>query len=203
MNRIGHSGRSIYDEQAYDDKILQTTSPMQYQLNPERVYNENYCASNNGAGPRSGYYGNGISLPVTNRPAVAQASEVTDIESILTNRNMRLSKLSSEGANKIDVTKMKLKNMDACGNYLNSVSSRLSFPAANYRDAGINRFYDPIHIANQPLFWDFAANTRLEATDNYHGVNSETWAVDPSLPNPNASPPFNCMSMKYCPGNIN
>jgi hypothetical protein len=160
---IGHSSRLGYDKCAYDDKLKESVAPLNYRLNHEQYYNCDQCLST--LGPRSSYNGNGVSTSVGHPVATQQA--LVDVESILTNRNIETSKCRKDQVNKVDVTKFQLQHMRICNDFLNPSASKLSYPAANYRDMAINRFYDLKHNAQANIFWDFSINTTLEAKDNF------------------------------------
>lgn len=181
MNRIGYSSRLSYDgDCAYEDKVKESTGPLQYMLDSNRIHNCNSCLST--FGPRSGYMGYGVSTPIENMPALAQQPELVNIESLLSNRNVKKSKCKKDGVNPVDVTKYPLKHPRICNDYMNPMSSRLSYPAANYRDTGINRFYNLRKNPQVNIFWDSSTNTRLEAKDNFLGEIHESWDIKPSLP---------------------
>src|SRR5579872_5529861 len=123
---FGYSTRLPYDECAYSDRLSESVGPLKYRLNPNRIYNCEACLST--LGPRSGVMGFGVSMPIDNEVAVAQAPQLVNIESILTNRNVTTSKCRRNELNPIDVTKIKLKDPKVCNQYLNPEASRLSFP---------------------------------------------------------------------------
>jgi hypothetical protein len=183
MNRFGYSSRLGYDKDcAYEDQLAESTGPLQYTLDTNRIYSCDGCLST--LGPRSGVGGYGVSTPVNNRPALSQAPELVNIESILSNRNVYKSRCKKDGANPIDVTKFPVKHARVCNDYLNPMASKLSYPPANYRDVGINRFYNlrknPQNLGT--IYFDIATNTRLEATDNFFDEIPEQWDVNKSLP---------------------
>ena len=198
MNRFGQFCRTSYDDEddIYSEKVRQTTDPLQYVMNTNKIYNNNSCTST--FGPRPGHMGYGASLVENSPPALSQAGEITNVESILTNRNMKLSKSMKSGVNKIDVTKYNVTNPRICNDYLNPMSSRLSYPPSNYRDMGINRFYDLLHPPQDNIFVDFSVNTRLETTDNFFGNDSEMLNNDDSLPHAE-SKQETCNTYSYCP----
>ena len=176
MNRFGYSSRLGYEgDCAYADKLTESTGTLQYMLDSNKIYNCNTCSTT--MGPRSGRMGVGGNIPVDNRAGVAQSPEIVNIESVLLNRNVRTSKCKKDGANPIDVTKFKTKNPIVCNDYLDPMSSKLSYPAANYRDVGINRFYNlrknPQNI--NTIYWDNRVNTTLEIKDNYYSEDPECW----------------------------
>jgi hypothetical protein len=181
MNRIGYSSRLGYDGPcSYKDKLQESTGPLDYMLDANSTFNCSGCLST--LGPRSGYRGFGVSTPVTNRPGLSQSPEITDIESLLTNRNVKMSKCKKDEVNPIDVTKFKLKNPKVCNKFLDPMSSRLSYPPANYRDVGIDRFYNLNKNPQAHIFWPWEENTVLTLLDNFHDEIPEVWDIDPSLP---------------------
>ena len=160
---IGHSSRLPYDCCAYEDKLTESVGPLGYRLNPNQIHNCDQCLST--LGPRSSYQGQGVSTSVGHPVATSQA--LVDVESILSNRNVKTSKCRKDQVNNIDVTKFKLQHMRVCNDFLNPLSSRLSYPAANYRDMAVNRFYNLNQNPQANIFWNFAVNTTLEAKDNF------------------------------------
>jgi hypothetical protein len=191
---FGHSNRLLYDDCAYYDKVFESVGPANYRLNENRIYNRDGCLST--LGPRSGYMGYGVSMPVKNQPAVAQAGAMIDIDSILSNRNVPMSKCKRGNVNPIDVTKIKVYNPQICNDFLNPMSSRLSYPAATYRDMGINRFYN-LNKNPQVIYWDTAINTSLEEKDNFVEEIPKLWSPKLSLPNPKKGKP-KCQIIKKC-----
>lgn len=177
---IGYSTRLPYDDCAYNDRLFESVGPLKYILNPDRIFNCDACLST--LGPRSGYMGYGDSMVVENEPAVSQNERMVDVESILTNRNVPTSKCRRNELNPIDVTKFPLKHPRICGDYLNPMASRLSYPPATYRDVGINRFYNLVKNPQVNIYNDTAINTTLEAKDNFIDRIPEIWATYPSLP---------------------
>ena len=160
---FGYSSRLGYDTCSYDDKINQSVSPMDYYLDVNRSYNCNQCFSS--LGVRSSYGGNSVST-YTGFP-VATSQSLVDIESVLSNRNMKLSKCRNAEVNRINVNKLRLKNLENCNKFLDPTASRLTLPVANYRDIAINRFYDLQQNPQNNIYWDNAINSSLELKDNY------------------------------------
>lgn len=185
MNRFGYSSRLGYDGGcSYDDKLAESTGPLQYVMDTTKIYNCDSCLST--LGPRSGYMGYGASTPVDNRPALAQASELVNIESLLSNRNVKKSKCKRDGSNPVDVTKFPLKHPRLCNDYLNPMASKLSYPASNYRDIGINRFYNlPKNPQNiNTIYWPIQENTSLQIKDNFIVEIPEQWDQLKTFPKP-------------------
>jgi hypothetical protein len=160
---IGHSSRLIYDECAYQDKTQERTDPFLYSVNPNQVYNCGQCLST--LGPRPGFMGNGVSTPIGH--PVATAQYLTDMESILTNRNLPANKCKNGEMNPIDVTKFGVKHLRSCNGFLDPMASHLTYPPFNIREAPIDRFYDLPTNPQLPIFYDFAVNTKLETKDNF------------------------------------
>ena len=157
---IGHSSNLIYDKCAYDDYLSESVLPGNYRLSPYSVHNCDGCLST--FGPRGS---NGVSTSTDH--VIAPKQKLTDIESILTNRNVPTSKCKDGKLNKVNVTKLDLKHSKLCGKTLDPLSTRLTHPAANYRGISINRFYDLNRNPQAIIHWNASANTRLEARDNY------------------------------------
>ncbi len=188
---IGHSSRLGYDRCAYSDRMQESVGPLGYRLDPNSQENCNQCLST--LGPRSSYMGQGVSTTVGS--SIATSQKLVDVESILTNRNVKTTKCRRDGVNPINVTKYGVKNLSICNDFLNPLSSRLTYPAANYRDMAVNRFYDLDRNPQINIFYDFAVNTKLEAKDNFVMNIPNMWAnqmqldpvqgANPSLSYPN------------------
>lgn len=192
----GHSSRLRYDEKSYDDKVYESTGPLQYRVNENYNYNCSACTST--FGPRSGYMGHGVSMPVKNRPAVAQAEELVDIDSILSNRNVILHRDRSSHINPIDVTKFKLEHPRTCGTFLDYKSSRLSHPTATFREMAIDRFYNLNKNPQENIFENFAENTSLTAKDDWFIDVPKLWSNTAGIPHELKTKP-KCKNVKQCP----
>lgn len=160
---IGYSDRLDYDDDVYPDKLTESVSPGQYRLERYQMHNCNGCLST--LGPRSGYRGYGVSTTVGHRPDASQ--RLVDIESVLTNRNLKSSKGRSGRVNHIDVSRFKLQHPRVCDDRLNPEATHLSYPAYNYKELPTNRFFNLPRDPQAHIFWDFAANTSLEERDNF------------------------------------
>jgi hypothetical protein len=170
----GFSSRQQYDTGAYKDKLNESTGPLLYRLSTDQMYNENSCLST--FGPRASQFGRGYDVSRTSDTGFAPSQDLIDIDSILSNRNVKESKLKSGHYNPINPTKFKTRNSQICNNFNDTENSRLSYPAQNYREVPINRFYNLPKDPQATIFWNFAANSRLEATDNYKPQFSQPWA---------------------------
>jgi hypothetical protein len=175
---IGHSSRTGYDKCYYPEKLEESVGPGSYRLNPNSIHNCSQCLST--LGPRSSYMGQGVSTAYGH--PVATSQKLVDVESVLTNRNLKSTKCRKDEVNPIDVTKYGVKHMRVCSKYLDPEVSRLTYPTANYRDMAINRFYNLDRNPQANIFYDFSINTKLEAKDNFIMDVPEPW-VDQSHPN--------------------
>lgn len=190
----GHSSKLNYDQCAYEDRLKQSTKPFEYKLDVNQISNCQACLST--TGPRSSYKGYGVSVHNNNNMNPAPLQNLVDVETILSNRNLVASKCNHSKVNNIDVTKFDLKHARICNNLLNSESSLLSDPTANYREMAINRFIDlPVPTQNV-YFVPFAVNTQLEAKDNYCEKYSKPFRRDNSLPEEN-KPIRSCTDKLY------
>ena len=162
---IGYSSRLIYDTCVYSDKVKESTDPLNYKLNSDQFNNCDRCQ-----GPRNGYMG------------YSERQDLTDIESELSNRNIRTSKCKNGKVNPVNPLNHNSHDVKLCGNKLDPDYTRLSYPSSNYRDMSINRFYNTIHDSQEHVFWDFATNTTLEVKDNYHSSVQQIW---PEMSGPN------------------
>lgn len=174
----GHSSRLGYDHCFIKDDIAQSVSPLLWTLDPTRINNCQACLSV--FGPRSGHNGYGNSTTVGHRTAPAQ--DLVDVESVLSNRNVVASRCKDGKVNDIDVTKFKLQHARTCNDFLDPVATHLTNPPQNYREMGINRFYDLHTPAQANIYWDIAVNTQLEAKDNYLERVPRVRSFDPTLP---------------------
>lgn len=178
---IGHSSRLPYDDCAYPDRLKESTDPLNYKLSKDQIYNCDRCLST--LGPRSSYMGHGVSRAIDTK--YAESQDLVDLESTLSNRDVKTSKCKRGKVNHADLSKYRLHDAKLCGNKLNPENTRLSHPAATYRDMNVNRFYNLIHDPQEPIFWNFASNTKLEAKDNYHPEFPQVW---PDLAGPKPTP---------------
>jgi len=170
---IGHSSRLPYDGCAYPDRLMESTDPLSYRLNKNYIHNCNRCLNNNGAGPRSQTLGFGDSTIF--EVGHAPANDLVDVDSITKNLNVKTSKCKRGHINPVNLTKMKHQDHDLCGNYNHPEFSRLSYPASNYRDVSVNRFFNLHHDPQETIFYDMRHNTRLEAKDNFVFKIDKSW----------------------------
>lgn len=196
---IGISSRLGYDEDTYSDKIKESVSPMIYKLEPSQYSNKQSCLSN--LGPRSGHNGIGISTVCDCR--LLPNPDLTDLESVLTNRNIPLSKSGMGNTNMLDIDSVKLNNINECNTFLNSEPSMLTYPPRTFKGMSINRFIDLPRNNQAVIYWNTAVNTTLEAKDNFKTKLPTVKNFDPSLPREikETYNPQNCMY--NCKSNCN
>lgn len=168
---IGHSSRLPYDECTYPDKLRESMSPHDYRTSVHQIHNCNRCVSVNG--PRSGVNGHGVSTSLPTKHAPAQ--ELVELDSIMSNRDVKLSKCKRGKVNHTDLSKFTSHSSPECSPKLNMSNTRYTHPSMSYRGTGLNRFYDLIHDPQENIFWDSAASTRLEAKDNFKHVMAKPW----------------------------
>jgi hypothetical protein len=183
---IGYSSRLPYDDCYYQTRLKQSTDPLNYKVNVDYMNNCNRCLST--LGPRSSHMGYGVST--AKKVGVAPALELTDVDSVLSNRNVKKSSCFNGHINPVNPTQWKATDSAECDNFLNPERSRLSYPARTYRSMNINRFYNLPLDAQKPIFYDFASHTRLEAKDNYMPNLPEDWGSG-GVPVENRTPPYN------------
>ena len=145
---------------SYKDRLMESVTPMSYKLDPIQISNCKECLSI--TGPRGNEGGSTVS-----GDKIASSQHNVDVESILTNRNVKLSKCKKDGVNPEDVTKYDLKHTSLCNDYLTEVPSRLTNPLPQYRGVSINRFYDLIYNPQRHIFYNFSLDTKLKAKDEY------------------------------------
>jgi hypothetical protein len=174
---IGYSSRLTYDDCYYNDHLEESVAPLQYRLSANNIANCNACLST--LGPRSGYNGYGVSHLASSQN-LAPAQALVEVDSLLTNRNVPLSKCRTARVNNIDVNDFNLTNPRICDEFLDSMSSRLTYPPLRGDELSSNRFYD---IARKtPIFYDWSVNSQLEARDNYSIKSPNIRMYDPSIP---------------------
>lgn len=160
----GYSSKLIYDDRAYLDRTKERTDPLLYRLDPNYVFNNEQCFTP--FGPRTGRMGVESSTAIGH--PVATAQYLTDIESILSNRNVPQSKTKNGEINPIDVNRIGLKHLRTCNtDFLDPMTSHLMFPPYALKETPINRFHDLPTNPQEPIFYDFRVNTKLESKDNH------------------------------------
>ena len=199
---FGVSSRLQYDPSYINDDIEQSTAPIQSILDPNRVKNCNQCLSLNG--PRSGPNGWGGNIPIAN-PGLTPAQELVDIDSIMSNRNVKASRDKRGMVNNVDVFKFKTYDSKLCDRGLDPLSSILTYPKQLYREMSINRFYDLNINPQVNIYWDWAVNSQLEAKDNYDNPYPYHIPETDTLSNPfnEKSSPCKMVCESNCNTNVN
>jgi hypothetical protein len=160
---VGQFSNPKYDSCAYPEDLYESTAPYEYTMNPDRIHNCNGCLTT--FGPRSSRNGAGVSAP--DGDVIAAAQQYVDIDSVLSNRNVPLSKCKRGKVNPVNVTRIKTNNLPVCNDYLDAQHTKMTDPAMFYRGAPINRFFDLNKDPQANIFYDWAVNTTLEAKDNF------------------------------------
>jgi len=179
----GASSRLRYDERYVNDRTQQSTAPIQSMMDPNRISNCNKCSPSAGAGMRPSHNGWQDNLPVPNANN-SPAQQVTDIDSILSNRNVKKTRDKTGGLNPVNVLKYKTYNNTSCGKGLDPVYSSLSFPKQFSRELSINRFYDLNINPQVNIYYNDSVNSRLTAIDNYNYPYPYSITDDKTLPTP-------------------
>ena len=161
--QVGYFSRTPYDKSVYTEDVYQSTSPYEYIMNTDRIHNNNGCL--NKYGPISGLMGAGVNSPTGDVIAASQAN--VDIDSIMSNRNVSLSRARIAKVNQVDVKKIKTQAPPICMQGVDSFHSRMNDPPMFYRGASINRFIDPLFDPQANIYYNEAIHTRLEAKDNF------------------------------------
>lgn len=198
----GYSSNLAYDPSFIEDDIQQSTAPILSILDPNRVKNCNQCLSLNG--PRASHNGWGDSIAISN-PSVTPAQDLIDIDSIMSNRNVKQDRSKRGHVNMVDVFKFKTYDSKLCDRGLDPLASSLTYPKQLYREMSINRFYDLNINPQVNIFYDWAINSQLEAKDNYDNPYPYFINMDETLPKPlhgKTSPcktvcPQNCSTKVY------
>lgn len=170
-NIIGKSDNIMYDEDAYKIWKKQSIEPMDYMLAVYSHYNADECDA--GVGLNHDYMGNnGATLT---GPAVAKSQQLVDLDSIFSNRNVRLNKGETGNLNPINpISEYELIECQRCQTSIAPKYSRLSNPINNYRGMSINRFYDiganPQVGTERPFI--YYTNSTLQARDNFKGFDN-------------------------------
>jgi hypothetical protein len=159
----GYFSNPRYDKYTYPEDLYDSTAPYAYIMNPDRIHNNNGCLTTFGS--RGSYLGAGVSSATGD--VIAAAQQNIDVDSVLTNRNVPLSRSKRGKVNPVNVMKLKTKNVPVCNDYLDGQQTRMTDPAMFYRGIAINRFYDLNKDPQANIFYDWATNTSLEARDNF------------------------------------
>ncbi len=153
-----------YDIGTYNIDLKQSTAPLQWILDPNRIYNKNLCRPNN-----IGYlskYGTSVSCNY----------DLTDIDSELKGLHYKLTKNPNnkyiKNKSKINENKIKYQHYTPCN--IGTESTRLTIPSCTFRSIGVNRFQPlPFDLQNR-CFWEHPSETginyRLVVKDNHKPI---------------------------------
>jgi hypothetical protein len=190
---FGKSSKLEYDEPYYNHRVEQSASIADYRLDPHHIKNCSSCLPT--FGPRSSSHG--VSTVTGN--TLTPRHDLVDVESILTNRNVPMSKSRDGKVNPINVTKFGLKHAQICNQFLDPVNSRLTNPSKTYRGMSINRFHDLQTNPQNVIFHDIFSNTTLEAKDNH--IERVPTMMDPYVvyPDEQIDETLPCSDPQICP----
>jgi hypothetical protein len=178
---FGYSSNLAYDPEFIQDDIQQSSAPIMSVLDPNRVKNCSQCLSLNG--PRASHNGYGDSIPIEN-PSITPAQDLIDIDSIMSNRNVKHDRSKKGHVNNIDVFKFKNYDAKLCNRDLDPLNSTLTYPKQLYREMSINRFHDLNINPQVNIFYPWAVNSQLEAKDNFDYPYPYFKDIDETLPKP-------------------
>jgi hypothetical protein len=165
------SNRLIYDDCAYHNYIKRTTGPLLYRVYPEYAINCDRCLSV--FGPR-GQRGDSTIRGHDYRDI--------DVESMLYRLPIMAAKCDKGELVDYDMKTYNPVHEPMCIKYLDRDDTRLSHPVQHYRELYIDRFFDLPKDPQEPIFWDFAVNTRLQARDNFTPIYPTPIDVEQQLP---------------------
>jgi len=181
---VGHFSNARYDPNAYIDEVYESTSPYEYTMNTDRIHNCNGCLTV--FGPRSSYLGAGVSGPLLD--PIAAAQQYVDIDSVMSNRNVPISKSKRGKVNPVPITKIKTQHLPVCNDYLDAQHTKMSDPPMFYRGAPINRFYDLNKDPQANIFYSFSEDTNLSMKDSYNPILPIPLDNDTTVPDMMANP---------------
>jgi hypothetical protein len=183
---IGHFSRLSCDSGVYDEKLYDSMNPTKYRMDTNQIRNCGRCLSTI---DKRGKFG----VSTIGELSSSESQDLVDLESVFSNRNVKISKARTGRVNPINpILSKSVVDQNVCLSSRDSgpdiLYTRFSHPAQTYRDSGINRFYDLLHNPQEHIFSDFSANTRLEAKDNYVFTYPKPW-LDLSQPVPKPDQP--------------
>ena len=157
-----HFSRTKYDTCYYPENVYDSTSPFSYIVDSSPNHNLAGCITE--FGPRPSRMGPVNSL---SGHVVAAAQANIDVDSVMSNRNVPLSRCKRGKVNPIDITKIKTNSVPVCSDKLDWEHTKMTHPSMFYRGAAINRFYDLNKDPQANIYYDWSVNTVLEMKDNY------------------------------------
>lgn len=164
VSTFGYFSRLSYDKDVYDDKLFESTYPLGYMINSDSIFNRDGCFLGNGSNTK--FMGYGVSAPIKN--TVAQGQKLVDLDSILSNRNLKRSKLKRGRVNPVNLKEINMIDADFCPKKMESNYSRLDLPPMMFKDVGSDRwFYDLPKNPQEHIFYDWAIETRNTTKDSF------------------------------------
>lgn len=157
---IGHSSKLLSDEGIIRERLHESLGPGKYRLDTDRIHNKRGCL--NLVGPIGS---RGISHAVGD--VVAPKQQLADVESYLSNRHLKHTKMKKGRVNLGGVNKFRVRNDRICGGKLAPRNTLMTHPRTSYRGMSVNRFYNPLRDPQRNLDPPRAVNTSLEAKDNW------------------------------------
>ena len=147
----------IYDKDAYDEQLAQSTEPLSYRLDLNYAVNCNPCFAK--FGPRAGH---------DNAIAIGQQ---IDVDSILRGVSKVNSK-SSKQQRPDSLQEYKTTMPKTCSQALEAEYTRFTHPAYDIRGLTTKdmRFDYPLQDPQCQIYEDFSVNTRLQAKDNHRTI---------------------------------
>lgn len=191
---FGISSNLVYDENYMVDETIQSTGPIQSTMDPNRIKNCNQCLSMGGAGPRPSHNGWGDSIAV-DKPGPAPAQQLTDIESVMYNLNVKNSRAKKGKVNPVDVFKFETYNSTFCNKDLDPLDTLQTYPKSLYREMSINRFYDLNINPQENIYYSWTENSQLTAKDNYDNPYPYVQPTDETLPKSIKGKPRPCKTV--------
>jgi hypothetical protein len=176
---FGRSSSLVYDTDYMNDETMQSTAPMLSTMDPNRIKNCDQCLSLNG--PRASHNGWGDSIAV-DKPSVAPAQQLTDIDSVLKNLNVKNDRSKKGKVNPVDVFKFKTYDATLCNKDLDPLDTLQTYPKQLYREMSINRFYDLNKNPQENIYYSWTENSQLTAKDNYDSPYPYLSQTDGTLP---------------------
>ena len=120
---IGQQNNTINDLDAYISWKQESTTPLNYMLDPNSRYNEGECVP--GAGVNFDYMGNNVGALVGH--GIAKSQRLVDLDSIFSNRNVITGRGKRSNLNPINpITAFKNKEKEKCKEEVQTEYSRLT-----------------------------------------------------------------------------
>ena len=169
--------RIQYDNCAYAEKINNSQKPMYYKLYNGQAEQCEPCVSSDG--PRNNRVYNNSEITTSKKENQLDRSNMTDVESLLSNRGYPNSRCMTNRTLTEKDTKLKQiptnSNPVECNNFLRPDDTRISNPNDNIRGIYIDRWETPIINPSEWVYeWEHSKgniqigrNTKLAVKDNH------------------------------------